>query len=302
MKIALTDSGFGGLGIAAELYEYLKTGHPAFPVEIIYVNGLPHERYGYNSIPEIEDKVNTFGSLLKNIENRLNPDLIVIACNTLSVLFVKTDIYKQFTDKTVDILKFGTATVLQRYKNETDILLAIAGSETTINSRIHADFYQDYPSVFKTILPIACTELITAIERDSKSGNTKHLVTKCVRSVADEIGSNDYSAVVLVLACTHFPYVEYLFRNALSRLSIKTFIQNPNINLLEYLKKLIPTAKYTKKQEITIQIISKTAIEYYRMQSIAALIESISENAVRALHNYQYNPGFYTVDENIFKK
>ncbi|MGC9364164.1 MAG: hypothetical protein ACP5FZ_06305 [Fidelibacterota bacterium] len=302
MKIALTDSGFGGLGIAAKLYEYLDNIFPAEPVEIIYVNGLPHEYYGYNSIPKIQDKVNTFGSLLQNIENRLQPDFIVITCNTLSVLFDKTDIYKSIVSKTIDILKFGTITVLERYQAKSDILLAITGSETTISSGIHVEFFRNYPAFFKTVLPIANTELITAIEDDSTSEFTKYLVYKCIRQMTDELQRADYSAAALILACTHFPYVEHLFRNAFNHLSVKTDIINPNLDLLEYLKSLIPVSEEKTQHPKSIQIISKTAVEPTRMRSISSLIKEISNDTITALHNYRYIPDFYDVDSIIFKQ
>lgn len=302
MKIVLTDSGFGGLGIAAELYEYLKKIFPGEPVEIVYVNGLPHRRYGYNSIPDINRKVSTFENLLRNIEDRLDPDFIVIACNTLSVLFDKTNIYKRISPKTTDILKFGTVTVLQRYQAKSDILLAITGSETTISSGIHVEFFRSYPAVFKTVLPIANTELITAIESDSTSELTKYLVNKCIRRMTDELHRTDYSAAALILACTHFPYVEHLFRGALKRLSIKADIINPNLDLLEYLKSLIPVSEDRIRQPKSIQIISKTAVEPTRMRSISSLIKEISNDTITALHNYRYIPDFYDVDDTIFRQ
>lgn len=302
MKIALTDSGFGGLGIAAKLYEYLEKIFPAEPVEIIYVNGLPHRRYGYNSIPDIDRKVSTFENLLRNIEDRLHPDFIVIACNTLSVLFDKTIIYRRITTKTIDILKFGTVTVLQLYQAKSDILLAITGSETTISSGFHFEFFRSYPAVFKTVLPIANTELITAIENDSTSEFTKYLVYKCIRQMTDELQRADYSAAVLILACTHFPYVEHLFQDALKRLSIKADIINPNLDLLEYLKSLIPVSKEKIRQPKSIQIISKTAVEPTRMRSISSLIKEISNDTITALHNYRYIPDYYDVDDTIFRQ
>lgn len=296
MKIVVTDSGFGGLGIAAEIYESIKSLFSTEIVEIIFINGLPDEKYGYNSISDKNVKINIFNDLLANINQKLNPDIIVIACNTLSVLFNQTEIYSAIKSKVIDIIEFGTEKVIQYHSTVSNALLAIIGTKTTIDSNVHRNYYQKYQVSFSKLLTIPCTDLVTAIEDDYEGLKVKSIIKNCIKKVELQFLKSNYSTFFLVLACTHFPYVEHIFRHYLNKTNFSYTIINPNSFMIESIKSLL----YNRYQMVTdkpgkhsITIISKTIISDQKIRSIASLIQNISEDTVIELQNYRHVPDFF---------
>lgn len=297
MKIVVTDSGFGGLGIAAELYESLK--NKTFPDgnEIIFVNGLPDEEYGYNSIEDQQLKARVFNNLLEAIENKLKPDYIVIACNTLSVLLEQTDIYLSIKSKTIDIIKYGTDTVIQKYGTVSKALLAVLGTRTTIDSAVHRQYFEKYRNIFRNVLNISCTELVTAIENDSESAAVKNIIQKCTGEMNAAMRSGKYSEFFLILACTHFPYVEHIFRHYLNKYDLSYKIINPNKFMIRHLESAIAKhfrAVTDKSGRTCISVISKTFITDQNIKSISTLIKNISTETDQALKEYRHDSDFFT--------
>ncbi|MBU0713460.1 aspartate/glutamate racemase family protein [bacterium] len=296
MNIVVTDSGFGGLGIAAGLYESLKSLFFPEPITIIFVNGLPDENYGYNSIADLKLKTNIFNNLLVNINQKLNPDLIVIACNTLSVLLEKTDIYPQIKDNVIDIIEFGTEKVVHCHKSASNALLAILGTQTTIDSEVHRKYFQNSPDIFSNVLTIPCTELVTAVEDDSESNTTKSIIHRCLKEIETILSQGDYSKLFLILACTHFPYVEHIFRHYLKKSNVPYEIINPNYFMIESIKSTVKDhfMVFSDTQEkVNISVISKTIITDQKIRSIASLIQNISEETIKALQDYRHIPDFF---------
>ena len=296
MKIVITDSGFGGLGIAAGLYESLKLKNISDSIEIIFVNGLPDEKYGYNSISDPLLKSQMFNNLLENTEYKLKPDIFVIACNTLSVLLDKTVVYTNIKNKIIDIIEFGTDSVIHQYGSVSNVLLAVIGTQTTIDSNIHRKYFQKYPKFFNTVINFPLTELVTAIENDSESDTTKSIIRRCISGIETEFTHGNYSRLFLILACTHFPYVEHIFRHYLDKSGIPHTLFNPNHYLLQHLESSISkkySQSFSKKGQIKISVISKTIVTDQKILSISSLIRNISEDTVTALKSYKRIENFF---------
>lgn len=298
MKIAITDSGFGGLSIATELYESLIKSPISIPVEIIFINGLPHETFGYNSLSDTKEKIAIFNNLLTSIDQKLKPDIIVIACNTLSVLLEFTDIYCKISRKTIGITKFGTETVTERLDSISDALIAILGTQTTIKSDVHRRYFKQYPELCKQIIAIPATELVDAIEDDSMSKTTESLIDDYMNQIRSAISlDNSCNKLVMILACTHFPYAMPFFKSKLRNIQIPSMIINPNKFMVEQLKQVIANANTDsdslKRRPIDFRIISKTFISDDRLNSISKLILRTSPKVESLLKSYEHIPDFF---------
>ncbi len=87
--IALIDSGLGGLSICAEMEQALQR-QPLFRnAALIYFNVWPEQIRGYNILSSVSERVRVFNRALSGIKI-FSPDLIMIACNTLSALYDRT--------------------------------------------------------------------------------------------------------------------------------------------------------------------------------------------------------------------
>jgi len=174
--------------------------------------------------------------------------------------------------------------------------MAVIGTQTTIDSDIHRKYFRKYPEIFDTVLNIPSTELVTAIENDSESGTTKSIILRCISGIETEFSHGNYSKLFLILACTHFPYVEHIFRHYLDKFGIPYTLINPNHYMLKHLKSSIKQSYRTipgQRGQINISVISKTIITNQKIKSISSLIRNISEDTVTALQRYKRIKNFF---------
>ena len=107
IKILITDSGLGGLSVAAEIEKIITNAHMFKEAEIIFVNALPDANFRYNSMPDESTKVKFFDKTLIGMEQWFHPDIIFIACNTLSVVYPESEYYKHGNIPVVGIVDLG---------------------------------------------------------------------------------------------------------------------------------------------------------------------------------------------------
>ena len=90
ITIVVTDSGLGGLSVVADAAEKFRQ-HPVFKeVKLVFFNALFTSDAGYNGLQSREEKLKVFSSALQSMQDRFAPDIILVACNTLSVLIPDT--------------------------------------------------------------------------------------------------------------------------------------------------------------------------------------------------------------------
>src|SRR5512143_2387956 len=87
--LVLTDSGLGGLLVCADLERRLHESPGAGVIRLAYVNAWPEEGCGYNDLPDIIARADVFDRALTAMMS-FDPAVIVIACNTLSVVYGET--------------------------------------------------------------------------------------------------------------------------------------------------------------------------------------------------------------------
>ena len=90
MHIVVTDSGVGGLSVVAYAERFVRMQGFDEPVRLTFANAAPANDYGYNAMPSRAAKLETFDCFLRNAAARFAPDMIYVACNTLSVLLPDT--------------------------------------------------------------------------------------------------------------------------------------------------------------------------------------------------------------------
>jgi len=79
MNLVITDSGLGGLSVCAKLMALLKenagSGNSANPVDglkISYINAVPANERGYNSMSGKAEQISTFEKILRNTKKLIN--------------------------------------------------------------------------------------------------------------------------------------------------------------------------------------------------------------------------------------
>lgn len=185
--IGVLDSGVGGLSV-------LKCLHAALPQEdFIYLGDTARTPYGPRSEAEVRRFV---GEMLDYLERR-GVKLVVIACNTLTVLGVDT-LQGSHQFGIVGMSK-GAQLVLAASKKHK---IGVLATEFTIHSGAHkaailaADATAD-------VYPQACPKFVPLIEGEQFG-------SAAVRAAVAEYAAPLKAAGIdtLILSCTHYPFIQ----------------------------------------------------------------------------------------------
>jgi len=297
IKIALTDSGLGGLDVAAKLLERLKNELPATAIEIIFVNALPQIGRGYNHMPNTAGKVHMFNRVLWGIENHFHPQLTGIACNTLSAITGQTDYFSKHPTKIRNIIDIGIQAFLKNHRVFAQTQIVLYGTETTIGSFEYQKRFLKSGIAKTNLIPIMCPNLASEIELNSAGTNTRQLVEHCVINAVKQL-KDHLKKIVLFLGCTHYGYVASFFREFfMNRGYMDINIFNPNDFLAESIFDFITkqtSRKYFKGNGLkTISVFSRCKILPGEVKSVTKLLAPVSAQTAEALQKYQ-------IKENLF--
>ena len=120
MKIGITDSGVGGLSVCAEFEARLRQSPVREDIEIIYLNAAIEDDYSYNSMPDRQTKLQAFDRFLDSVREKYQPDLLFIACNTLSVLYRDSHFDHHRHTPIEGIVGSGTREMLAAFTHDND--------------------------------------------------------------------------------------------------------------------------------------------------------------------------------------
>ncbi|CAG1020141.1 partial Glutamate racemase, partial [Patescibacteria group bacterium] len=137
ITIVITDSGLGGMSVCAGIENKLNEIKAIGEVNLIYFNSHAEKGAGYNSMPSMEVKAKVFDSALRSMEEKYSPDLILIACNTLSVVYSHTQFAQVSQTPVLGIVDFGVSMILSELKDHQNADVIILGTPTTIKSGSH---------------------------------------------------------------------------------------------------------------------------------------------------------------------
>ncbi len=291
ITILITDSGLGGLSICAETEQKLTNFKGFENVNIIFFNALPDLNRTYNEIKNEQDKIIIFENALESMINKFKPDLILIACNTLSVLYPKTKYFHQTNIPIIEIVNIGVDEIYKQMNMFDSSHVLICGTETTINSKVHKNLLIQKGIDSSRILNVALKYLESEIQIDPKSETVEGLI-ELYLSDALENHSLSQKKLFVALCCTHYGYSEEFFRYNLKKLVPDSDIINPNSLMSEILLNRKYENRYTNT-DTNVKIYSRVLISEQECESIANAINEISSKTADALINYIY-------DENLF--
>ncbi len=290
-RIIVTDSGLGGLNIAANIYESAKKTPLKNDLEIIFFNSLPKENFGYNSMTDVALKSKIFNNALLGM-SKLEPDLILIACNTLSVVYYSTEYYKNPRHEVKGIIELGVNLALDSIKSPLDKLIVL-GTPTTITGNSHKNLLIEKGFNQENIITKACKNLESEIQINSYSDKVKSLIEEYIReAVPNPLPDVKY---FVLLGCTHYEYSNKIFRDVLSSYFNNYEILNPNSVMVEEAIKSLKGADLGRM--VSGRIISRTAINIKDLKNISDILKKKSRDFGMLLLDYEYNPDSFSVSE-----
>lgn len=190
--LLIFDSGVGGLSVLGAIRSLL----PAAP--LVYAADSAGYPYGTKRPAEIEARV---PALLGRLAERLDPELIVIACNTASTIAL--DAVRAALDLPVvgTVPAIKPAAELSRSRT-----IGVLGTEATVRQpyvdRLSAQFAADC-----TVIRHGSAELVDFAEAKLRGETARSgACRRALDGLLNQAGGDRIDTIVL--ACTHFPLVE----------------------------------------------------------------------------------------------
>lgn len=185
-KILVFDSGVGGLSILREIQEYLP-GHRYY-----YACDNGAFPYGTKAEAELVDRVD---SVLKELIATLDPDIVVIACNTASTVALPK-IRAHFSRPVVGVVPaIKPASSLSKTR-----IIGLLGTTGTVN-RPYTQWLIDEFAPDATIIRVGSAELVDMAEQKLRGTSpSPNRLAAIISPIFD-----DPACDTLILACTHFP-------------------------------------------------------------------------------------------------
>lgn len=290
IRVVITDSGLGGLSVMNDIAEKIRVAGCYREAELIFVNALFDVHTGYNSLQTREEKIVQLNSVLEGIEKYYHPDVIMIACNTLSVLYNETRFVGESQIPVIGIVEPGVRMIKEHLDEATTSSVIILGTETTIEEDSHRKslLAMDIPG--SRIVTKACPQLQSYIEQDPAGEETEMLIGIYLREALENL-SPESGRVYISLNCSHFGYSEDLWKRAAANTEYSFGeILNPNTIMGDI---LIPECfkKNFSSPAISFMVVSK--VELLNSGSMSGIFLGHSPELSLAIKNYLLVPDLF---------
>ncbi|MBE0673787.1 MAG: aspartate/glutamate racemase family protein [Bacteroidales bacterium] len=290
IRIVVTDSGLGGLAVMDDFIRKVEASNYYRKAEFIFVNALFDAETGYNSLPSRVEKVGMFNRVLNSIDNNYNPDAIVIACNTLSVLLEGNENLKNISAPVIGIVEPGVDLIHMNLMEDEASTVLIFGTETTIEEASHIRALRQRNIPEERMIAQACPDLQSYIEQNPQGEETEMLISYYVQEATKHM-PRDTGPLLVSLNCSHFGYAGDLWRKAAESAGFELVeIINPNNAMSNML--IINNGSNTGiNPEISVKVV--TMVEIRNVEPVSGLFEKSSPVIADALRNYSLIPGLF---------
>lgn len=293
ITVLVTDSGLGGLSICADLVNNLTQQRRASDLSVVYFNAWPLQDKGYNYLGTDQERIRVFGNAVSAM-NQYHPDLVLIACNTLSVVFHQGGLSGQLRAPVVDIINFGVKMIAERLAGHPDSTALILGTQTTVSSQAHKKRLAEGGISGNRIAQQNCHGLAGAIERDPDSPEVKTLLDQFMAAAAARLAPGT-KHIFAALCCTHYGYCQALIKKSLARhTGAKVDIINPNQAMSGQVA-LGQSRDRHPSCNLDVNVVSRVKLSEQKIESISTRIESVSEHTAQALRDYKFLPDLFEV-------
>ncbi len=281
--IVVTDSGLGGISIMAELEMKLRKKNSFNKVRLVFFNALKGHSSGYNTMRTMDEKAEVFDKALNKMKELYKPDMIFIACNTLSVVYPNTTFAKKSKIPVVEIVEYGVEQFYEKLSSEEDSNLVLFGTPTTISSMNHRNKLVEKGIDPKRVIPQSCFNLESEIQMDPAGSEVEKLLEEYAEKSMAKFDTKK-GKVFAGLCCTHYGYSKKMIQEVLNTTyGTDVELLNPN-NRMSSVFDDLPNGE--GKSEIEVNIISRVDIPKSERDGIGVMVGKNSPLTKKALGNY----------------
>ncbi|MBK7142542.1 MAG: aspartate/glutamate racemase family protein [bacterium] len=293
LTVLITDSGLGGMSVLATIEHRLQQCHLADRVKLVFANALPDNDHTYNQMATLEAKATTFSAALDGFVLRYHPDLILIACNTLSVVYPHTAFAADPSVPVYGIVDLGASLIASHMAADSAGDVVILGTPTTAESNAHRRQLEAAGISSSRIIVQGCEQLETEIQADPSSDIVQTMIDMYAQEALSRRNSNRQGELAVALCCTHYSYARDHFQRAFAALTSQPVaIIDPNRAMADALFEGADCASATATA-IEVEVISRAKVAPNDIAAIARMLESESPAAAAALRNF-------TLDTTLF--
>jgi glutamate racemase len=290
VHLVITDSGLGGL-LACALLERALGEAPHGDVRITYVNGWPEQGRGYNDLPDPEARARVLDRALSAIAG-IQPDLILIACNTLSILYELTAFRTAARVPVHGIIEAGVDLFHEALTAEPSSAILLVGTRTTIESGVHARRLVERGVRESRIAALACHGLATAIERGPDSADTNGMIDRVAGQAVHVAAAGD--PLFVGLCCTHYGMVADRIAAALAGTTGRLVGPlDPSERLVRDVLPRLAGGADARSGSVPVRVISKVVLDAAQRAGVADLLEPVSPATAAALRGYERVPDLF---------
>jgi len=295
MRVAITDSGTGGLAVLADVEARLRRAPPAGPVELLYLNAAPEDDYSYNSMPSREEQLRTFDNFLRAARERYRPDLLFIACNTLSLLFRDPFFDPHRSLPILGIVEAGTRELERALEKDPGLSFILFATPTTIADGSYERHLLALGVPPSRIARQACPGLPDAISNDAGGALSANLLRRFVPEALAQF-ERPPARVAAFLGCTHYGYQSRVFENELARAGVAASILDPNRRAGRMVADAIAAGAGRgdgAEAAVTVRVVSRYAVPAAPLASLPAYLGASAPLTVAALRNFEHVAFFH---------
>jgi glutamate racemase len=278
--ILITDSGVGGVSVVAYAERFVRTQGFTEPVQLTFANAAPANDYGYNSMPSREAKLETFDRFLRNVTERYAPDMIYVACNTLSVLLPDTPYFAQATIPVKGIVDTAVALLLEELDPQS--VAMIFGTQTTIDAGAYPRMLEARGIDASRIVSQACPGLADTISEDREGSRARAEIERWVEIAMAKMPQRD-ARIVACLACTHYGYRKDFFAHVLHATVI-----NPNESAVGDIFESNGT-----NHDVDVRFVTRYALPPATVDTLTWLLNPVSPKTVGAMQHFEHVPDLF---------
>jgi glutamate racemase len=292
LSLVIADSGMGGLSICADIVSGLQSRRSYRSVSLTYFNAWPEQDRGYNLLPGMSERIRVFDRALTAML-RFEPDLILIACNTLSAIYPHTPFSRRAPVPVVGIIDFGVDLMHAYLSTRAESRVIILGTPTTIEADAHRTLLVERGIPAGRIVCQPCDRLAGEIEKEPEGSTVRAMVEGCIRQAAERVPDRSMP-IAAALCCTHYGYSRRVFEAALqAAFKGPVTILNPNRAMsAALLADLAPRGQGDIR--IDLEVVSRIAWSGEKIEAIARLLETESPLTAGALRHYRHDPDLFT--------
>lgn len=294
LTVVVTDSGLGGLSVAADIERLARATGRYRVLRIVFANALPELRRGYNTFGSEAAKVRVFDDALAGMVRSFSPDVLLVACNTLSVLLPQTCAARDVP--TLGIVELGVEMIEERLQTLSPSSAIVFATETTATAGVHSAWLVARGVDPSRVVVQACPLLAREIELDAASPVVAAMIDGFVAEAVERMPHRG-DAIVGGLCCTHYGYRADRFHEALRRSAWERVeVVNPNERMS---LALFPPSRAAAggRPEISVEVVSRARILDEEVRSIAALVDPISPACAAALRRYDRRRDLFPFDD-----